>query len=466
MIEFILNNQHITTYLPTTTLLLDFLRKEKRLTGTKEGCREGDCGACTVLTGEVVKGSLKYRVINSCLMPINDVGGMHVVTVEGINRKELSPVQLHMADQGGTQCGFCTPGFVISLTGYFLSCDNPEIEGAVNILGGNICRCTGYTGIMRAAGEAIKSYLNTDQKLPHIDRLISAGFIPPYFKKVKKQLNSIKRNVNRQSKALFFIGGGTDLYVQRWEEILKARAGFVSQTRISKEILKSGNRIKIGGGTTIQQVIESPLINKYFPVLRKKLELFGSLQIRNRATVSGNIVNASPIGDLTNILMALNAELHLSGKKKRSVFIRDFYKGYKILNKTKNEVIESISFPVPPRNFYFNFEKVSKRTYLDIAGVNSTLGLTLSRGKIEYAGLSAGGVAPYSLYLKKTCEFLNGKEINTQTVKGAAETAMEEIAPISDARGTADYKRLLLRQLIYAHFLLLFPQKVNDAELL
>ncbi|KAF0151353.1 MAG: xanthine dehydrogenase small subunit [Ignavibacteria bacterium] len=470
MIEFILNNQTITTDLSPTTVLLDFIRKESKLNGTKEGCREGDCGACTVLIGSLEKSKVVYKSVNSCLVPLSAVHAKHIATVEGLtpsrnNTDDLSPIQNAIVDEGGTQCGFCTPGFVVSMTSYFLNEINPNVKDAVNSIGGNICRCTGYTGIVRALKKTIAAIGETKKDSNHYNRLIEASLIPEYFFEMPKRLKLIKEDIPK-SKADFLIGGGTDLYVQRWEELVQSNSEFVSSKKISGEIKIVNSKIVFGGACTIQQVLESKIIKKYFPSLQNKLELFGSLPIRNRATIAGNIVNASPIGDMTNILTSLNADVHLVGKTKRTIQLKNFYLGYKTLAKKKDELVASVSMNIPTNNFFFNYEKVSKRTYLDIASVNSSISLVMKKGKIETACISAGGVAPIPLYLEKSSNLLLEKEISTQLVKDCAETAMQEISPISDARGTADYKRLLLRQLIYSHFLMLFPKKINVGELL
>lgn len=463
MIEFILNNDQIKTDTLPTTVLLDFIRRGKKLTGTKEGCREGDCGACTILLGELIDGKVKYKSINSCLVPLGDAHGKHIVTVEAFNQSELSPVQASMVDEGGTQCGFCTPGFVVSMTGYFLNNRNQKLDEAVGSLGGNICRCTGYLGIIRAVERSISIYEQTTSKKTHIKKLIEAKFIPSYFKTIKQQLIKIKKNNSKVSGAKYFISGGTDLYVQQWESVVQSDATFSSNEKIPNEIIQTKNKIKIGGAATVQQILESPVIKKIFLTLQKELELFGSLPIRNRATIAGNIVNASPIGDLSNILIALDADIQMKrGKVKRSVPIRNFYKSYKSVDKKKDEFIEWTSFVIPPKGFHFNYEKVSKRTYLDIASVNSTIYIETEKNKIISVGLSAGGVAPIPLYLKETCNYLNEKLITTSVVKSAAEIALKEISPISDARGSAEYKRLLLRQLIFAHFIVLFPRQIDE----
>jgi len=225
--------------------------------------------------------------------------------------------------------------------------------------------------------------------------------------------------------------------------------------------MKTGKCI-IGAGASVSDLIESPVINENFPQMKNHLKLFGSLPIRNRATVGGNIVNASPIGDIANILLALDAELRIkSGKSFRRIDLKKFYKGYKKLNLKSSELLYDISINLPTGTFYFNFEKISKRTYLDIASVNSSIYIEIKSNKIVKIHLSAGGVAPIPLCLKEVCKFLKGKEIDAATITDACKIAESEISPISDVRGSAEYKRLLLRQLIFTHFIKLFPNKIN-----
>lgn len=469
MIEFILNDRLVKTGSLPTTVLLDYLRKEKRLTGTKEGCREGDCGACTILLGVMIGSNVHYKSVNSCLMPLGDAHGKHVVTIEGITPPafgkhgtlELTPIQAAVVDQGGTQCGFCTPGFVVSMTGYFLNNTSLNFYDAVESLGGNVCRCTGYAGIKRAVEQSILFFeKGKSEKKTQQENLVALNFIPEYFSGIKEQLKKIhSRKLTSQKKSNTLIAGGTDLYVQQWESLVRSESELISDNRKLSGIYIENKLIKIGAAATIEEIKSSKLLQKYFPQWNYNLNLFGSLPIRNRATVGGNIVNASPIGDITNILLALNASVHLSnGKKKRSIPLKNFYKGYKTLDKKAGEIVESVSFSIPSKKSFFNYEKVSKRRYLDIASVNSSAYIETMRGKISTAHISAGGVAPIPFYLSKTCNYLIGKIITTETVVEAASIAMSEILPISDARGSAEYKRLLLRQLLYAHFIKFFPQ--------
>lgn len=197
------------------------------------------------------------------------------------------------------------------------------------------------------------------------------------------------------------------------------------------------------------------------------MELIASKLIRNTATVAGNIVNASPIGDLSILFLALDAELGLKSRDKetRNVKLKEFFKAYKTIDLKKGELVTSINFRSPGTKTKFNFEKVSKRKYLDIATVNSAILVEVDREKVKGVNLSIGGVAAVPLYLKGTCEYLLGKELNETTILEAAEILNKEIAPISDVRGSAEYKRLLARQLFYAHFLKLFPENVKNMEL-
>lgn len=471
LISFYCNNELLSVQINPAITLLDFLRNHKKLTGTKEGCREGDCGACTVMLGSLSKGKVKYKTVNSCLLPMADVNGKHVVSIEGLNNNDLNFIQAQFIDEGGTQCGFCTPGFIMSLTNYFVNHIRYNVDDAIASLDGNICRCTGYVGIKRAVQNTI-IYLdggNSSNYKP-VNHLIAKKILPPYFSELPKKLKQLQNNkgssLKQNEKKSNIVSGGTDLYVQKWESLLEEENNFVSEDTGLKLISKKQNKIFIGGAVTVEEFLESKIILKYFPALKEHLQLFGSLPIRNRATIAGNIVNASPIGDISNILLVLAANVHLKYKnKKRVIPLNEFYLGYKTLDKKKYEIVEKISFPVPKKYFRFNYEKVSRRTYLDIASVNSSMLVISQNRKIKEASISAGGVAPIPLYLKSTSEYLAGKEINSDVINRSIEIAKSEISPISDARGSKEYKTLLLGQLIKAHFIKLFPE-LNIDEVL
>lgn len=443
--------------MPYGMLLLDFIRYHKHLTGTKIGCREGDCGACTVLIGEMKADTLQYRSATSCLTPLGNIHGKHVVTIEGVNfQDKLNPIQQYMQEESATQCGFCTPGFIMSLAGFCLSDKAPTNENAIAAVDGNICRCTGYKSIERA----VYKVAATMQQKNNEDAAAYAAnnhILPAYFGTIKARLKAlIKQELKKQTvyKEVRFVGGGTDLYVQKHDEMLHSEIDFVLHKHQLNEVTQTGNTCIIGAAATVTDLLESEIMLQYFPKLKDHLKLVSSTPIRNIATVAGNFVNASPIGDLTIFFLALDAQLQLAdGKNKRTVALRQLYKGYKQLDKAVDEHIEQISFELPNKNTLFNFEKVCKRTHLDIASVNTALYLTKHDGLVQTAGLSAGGVGPVPAFLVKTSAFLEGKIISKTVVDEAIEIAQAEISPISDARGTEAYKRLLLTQLIKAHFI-------------
>ncbi|MCW3107013.1 MAG: (2Fe-2S)-binding protein, partial [Segetibacter sp.] len=450
LIKFILNNKEISTDRPAGSLLLDFIRYYKQLTGTKIGCREGDCGACTVLVGELKNDDLEYRSFTSCLTPLGNVHAKHIVTIEGINMDDLNPIQQCMADESATQCGFCTPGFVMSLAGFCLSNKAATQQNAIAAIDGNICRCTGYKSIERAAGKIaeLMQQRNDEDLLQYVT---GNQILPSYFTGMKERLRLLSLQLNgdlhNAKTATQFAGGGTDLYVQKPDELQTADLNFLYNKNVLKGIRKDGNKCFIGPSATATDLQESPIIQEYFPTFNKLVKLVSSTPIRNMATIAGNFINASPIGDFTIFFLALDATLILSdGNEHRELPLRQLHKGYKTLNKRAEEFIEQIWFELPDENAFFNFEKVSKRTHLDIASVNSAISISISTGFISEANISAGGVGPIPTFLEQTSAFLAGRAVNEEVLVEAIDIAQTEISPISDARGTAEYKRLLLAQ--------------------
>ena len=463
----------IETEINPATVVLDFVRNE-RLTGTKEGCKEGDCGACTVLVGEVIDGEVKYISINSCLVPIGNVMGKHVVTIEAFNcnDKNLNPLQQAFVEEGASQCGFCTPGFIVSLTGYFLNEGNLSYNNVIDALDGNICRCTGHNSIIRAAEKVSERFKETlVMNGTKLKFLSDNKIIPEYFLTIKDRLKKIRAaeisEPHNNFEKNYFVGGGTDLFVQKPDEMLMSNVVLLQNEKDLKGIkIEDGNCI-IGSASSVTEIFESDLFKKNFQKIFDFIELFGSTPIRNGATIGGNLNNASPIGDMINFFLALNSIVTLTdGKSKREIPLNKYYLSYKKTDRRPDEYMHSISFLLPQGNYYFNFEKVSKRTYLDIASVNSSVFLNVENEIITNAHISAGGVSAIPLYLFKTSEFLRGKELNIENIHEAVSIAQSEISPISDARGTAEYKKLLLSRLIYTHFITLYPELITIEETL
>ena len=441
--------------------VLDYLRRIRRLTGTKEGCKEGDCGACTVLVGELENNKVVYKPVTSCLMPLGELQGKHLVTVEGLNMKHLSPVQQAIVDEGATQCGFCTPGIVVSLTGYLMK-EKTEIhkEGVKETLGGHLCRCTGYRSLKQSASflkDAVKDHTG-------IDALVANRMLPDYFLEILHRLRKIQPPTKEEGEkpADYLIAGGTDLYVQKGELLPESKLYLLNVHPEMKAVSKKNGYIHVGALTTFEAFANHAEIMNLIPDVHVYMSRIASLQIRNRATLGGNIINASPIGDMTILFLALGAVLVLKNDtKSRTVPITSFFKGYKQLDKMPSEILADIVIPEFPAHTKIHFEKVSKRKYLDIASVNSAIKIRCEDGIIREARLSMGGVAPVPLFLRATSHYFTGKPICREVVEGAFPIIQQEICPIGDIRGSVDYKRLLARQLIIAHFTKLFPERVE-----
>jgi len=480
--RLIINDRETETTAPAGTVSLDFIRDHQKLPGTKEGCREGECGACTVLIGRLTGDDVRYKTVASCLLPLGELQNNHVVTVEGLDGAgtgDLTPVQQALTDEGASQCGFCTPGIVMALTGFFLFSETLDYSDAVDAADGNICRCTGYVSIQRAARKLCDEFApRLDKTKNRVEQLVEWGILPAYFSEIPGRLKGIgathptPSGHRHSSQEGIVIAGATDLYVQKPTELLDKELEFISKRSDMTGIKKEKNTVRIGAGTTVEELKRSPLINDLFPNMRDYLNLVSSTIMRNRATLAGNIVNASPIGDLSIMLLALDARLSLvkgspkdKGNTKRDVPLKKFFKGYKQMDLKDGEIIETITFPVPAKNSRFHFEKVSRRKYLDIASANTAVTIETDGDTIADIHLSAGGVSPIPLYLEKTRAFLKGKAITTDTVGEAVKIMEQEISPISDVRGSARYKTLLLRNLIYAHFMVLFPENELATDL-
>jgi xanthine dehydrogenase small subunit len=468
-LTFILNNDFVSGKIDPAIVLLDFIRKQKHLTGTKEGCKEGDCGACIVLIGSLKNNKVEYQSINSCLVPLGNVNNTHIVTIEGLNSHNLSHIQTEFIKEGASQCGFCTPGFIVSLSGYFINNQAYEIDSTLNAIVGNICRCTGYISIRRSLNNVLNKLKATKHNnLDRISFLIENGILPDYFYTIADQLKILKneKSNGQHNGAKYIVAGGTELYVQKPDELLEQEILFIKNKNLS--YIKVDNGVcQFGAAVTFEMINDSPVFQNHFPRLKNYFDLIASLPIRNIATVGGNIINASPIGDMTIFFLALNASVVLTnGVKKRNILLKDFYKGYKQLNKTNDEYLEYIEFNLPSKNSYFNFEKVSKRTHLDIASVNSAMCIETDNNIISSIHISAGGVAPIPLYMENTSKFLLEKKIARETLFESLPIIQSEIFPITDIRGSADYKRLLLNQLFKAHFVELFPDLINVEALI
>ena len=456
MLSFILNQQVVQTDERPGMVLLEFIRDVNCLSGTKEACREGECGACTVLVGTPRSdGSIAYRACASCLLPIGDVDGCHIVTVEGLSAGPLTLVQELIVEHSASQCGFCTPGVVLSLTGFCLTSRTLCYDDAIDALDGNICRCTGYVAIRNAARALCERLSQTDTAPPaRIGVLVSERVLPAYFQNIPQQLSCLRTEPAAESPGAVLVAGSTDLFVQRPEELLESPLSFLSHRQDLNHILPDQGCLRIGAAVTIEDFRLSEDVLRFFPSMRQDLLLHSSTILRNKATLTGNIVNASPVGDVTIMLLALDARLVISAPQggTREVALANFFQGYKKIDLAQGELITEIIIPLLPEGARFNFEKVSNRVTLDIAAVNTALRLTTALdGSISDLRISAGGVAPIPMLIAGL-EAFRGRRPDATTVAAIAQTVATAAAPISDIRGSATYKRLLLGQLVHTHF--------------
>ena len=460
------NRERVQLAVPPGEITLDILRRKLRLTGVKEGCREGDCGACTVMLGSLRNGTVDYQAVNSCLLPAAAIAGKHLVTIEGINQDGLNPIQEAFLTEGAVQCGFCTPGILMALTAHILSAPEPGPASAVNAVAGNICRCTGYIAIRRA----IERLFNT---LPHISAehrvrdLVALGILPKYFLEIPGELGRIAAPARPQRPAAgtnpVYVAGGTDIFVQPPRDMDNREIIFLEPPGEADRIRIRDGCLELAGGLTVEELRQSPQVRKHWPGLPEMLAGVSSVQIRNRATIAGNIANASPIGDITIILLALGADVEVGEPgKPRRVPLKEFFLGYKQLAKRESELLSRVFVSLPAAGVRFNFEKVCRRQHLDIASVNTAMQLFVRNGRIDKVDLAAGGVAPIPMYLEQTALFLQGKPLKAGVLTAALTVLDKEISPISDMRGSAAYKRRLLRNLVLGHFITLFPALLNS----
>ena len=479
-IRFLLNDALVETTEPGGLAVLDFVRRRRELKGTKEGCKEGDCGACTVLVGELEGERVRYRPMTSCLMPLAEAHGRHVVTVEGIDVGRPNALQRAIVDHGASQCGFCTPGIAVSFAAMVLEGEDqvggaPPAEDRVDrALSGHLCRCTGYRSLRSAGLAGLEALGIGVNGMPGLAELVAEGELPGHFLAAADRLRGIAPRPVPADAAV--VAGGTDLYVQRGEELpdgpVATLHALLPRRPELRGVRAAGGWISIGALTSFEEIGESELLRRRIPGLRAFLDLVASWQIRTRATVAGNLVNASPIGDLSVLLLALDARVVLErgvfgdGGERREVPLDGFYRGYKVHDRAPDEIVTEVRVPEIETADRVDFEKVSKRRYLDIATVNTAARLRVEDGEIVAARLAAGGVAPFPLFLREASAAVVGRPVAPETVARAVAVAQEEISPISDVRGSAEYKRLLVRNLLVAHFTNLFPERLAPEALL
>ena len=466
-IEFVLNGEprRLDAVDPTLTVLR-YLRESERLVGTKEGCAEGDCGACTAVVTELDGGGLSYRAVNTCIQFLATLDGKGLITVEHLrgSGRELHPVQQAMVDAHASQCGFCTPGFVMSLFAGVQNAVPSKRQDVDDLLAGNLCRCTGYTPIIDAAVKALESpgesafeareaqITGLLRKLPANDsfKLESEGrsFIAP------TTVRELSETLVEHPQATL-LAGGTDvgLFVTK-KHVQPEVLVYIGKIKGLGEISADDEGIRIGAGVTLERAW--PALVALYPGMNEVLRRFGAVQVRNLGTVGGNIANGSPIGDMPPALIAAGATLKLRrDDKTRDLPLEKFFLAYGKQDRLPSEFVESVLVPRPAANSVLKVYKISKRLDQDISAVCGAFNLTFEPGQssVKDARICFGGMAGTPLRADRCEAFLRNKPWNEATVRGAQDVLRGCYEPLSDWRATAHYRTQVAGNLLMKYFL-------------
>jgi xanthine dehydrogenase small subunit len=455
---------------PTMTVL-DWLRLHERRTGTKEGCAEGDCGACTVAIGRLQDGAIRYRAVNSCIQFVGQLDGCQLLTVEDLKGKDgsLHPVQQALVDCHGSQCGFCTPGFVMALFALFErgKADHSTTELCTqrinDALAGNLCRCTGYAPIVAAArrmveiarGEPDRFARERPDTLARLEALQdeeavliedgSRRFYAP------ATADELARLLLEHPEATI-LGGGTDvgLWVTKFLRVLNPVI-WTGRVRELQEIRETENGLEIGAAVTYTDAM--PRIAALYPDMGELFRRLGAEQVRNVGTIGGNIANGSPIGDSPPALIAAGARIVLRrGDERRELPLESFFIDYGKQDRKPSEFVERIVLPKPEATLRFRAYKVAKRFDQDISAVMGAFVLQLDGARVAHVRIAFGGMAATPRRAKAAEEAIAGKPWNDATLSAACEALARDYTPITDWRASAGYRERVAANLLRRFF--------------
>ncbi|WP_350334335.1 xanthine dehydrogenase small subunit [Coralliovum pocilloporae] len=461
-IRFLLNGRDVSlSDVPASRTVLDFLRLDQRLTGSKEGCAEGDCGACTVLVGSLKNGALCYETVNACIRFLASLDGCHVVTIEHLRGSDgsLHPVQQAMVDEHGSQCGFCTPGFVMSLYALWMEQPEPSLEAIETALQGNLCRCTGYEPIIRAA-HAISRY-----GTPASDALEAER------EAVRARLEALRDGARvvtgpednqailpadvddfaaayQQHPEATIVAGATDvgLWVTKFLRPISP-AIFIGHLDGLRQVSLIENTLTLGAGLSYTD--SQAALTEHVPHLEAYWKRIAGWQVRNMGTIGGNIANGSPIGDTPPVLIALRAELSLrKGDHRRRMPLEDFFIDYGKQDRQPGEFVEAVHIPLPSDGQIDAAYKISKRRDEDISSVAMGLSVSVENGTITDCRIACGGMAATPKRANEAEQALLGQPWSEATFEAAAVAIARDYTPLDDWRASSDYRMMVTQNLI------------------
>ena len=466
-LRFVLNDEVVVlkNVSPNDTLL-DFLRLNRRLTGTKEGCAEGDCGACTVLVGRLASGGLTYESVNACIRFVGSLDACHVVTIEHLAavNGNLHPIQQAMVDHHGSQCGFCTPGIVMSLYGQWLETPKSDAATIEKVLQGNLCRCTGYEAIMRAA-EAMGESSNGDDKLVVSHEAITRTLTelkdgsrvevsgPEGTFIVPASGDDLADVLEAHPKATV-VAGSTDvgLWVTKHMRDISP-AVFINNIADLQTIAEDAQGVTFGAGVTYSEAAE--WMAAHIPTMGAFWDRIGGQQVRNMGTVGGNIANGSPIGDTPPPLIALGASVTLrQGTQSRTIALEDFFIDYGKQDRKPGDFVAAVHVPRLGKGEKFAAYKVSKRRDEDISAVCGAFHLTLDEaGLVQSVRIAFGGMAATPKRASAVEKALTGNAWNEATIDSAMQAFEADYKPLTDWRASAQYRMLAAKNLLKRFYL-------------
>ena len=462
IIKFIHKNKIVELSNPDSNeTLLNFIRTKLKKTGTKESCAEGGCGACTVVLGELENNNINYKAINACIAFVPSLEGKQLILVEDlISKGELHPVQKAMVNYHGSQCGFCTPGFVMSLFAMYKNHSSYNEDTIKDSIQGNLCRCTGYRPIIDAA----KS-LNKESGFDHFskNKKITLGLLRKIEKRNIAIINNNKKyfaptsvnklkSILRRESNYKLISGGTDvsLIVTKERKDLNSLI-YMNSINELNYIKENNNYIEVGATTPL--INFESFIKKYFPDFSQILKRYGSVQIRNICTIAGNIATASPIGDTLPLLLALDSQIVIKDKNKTQILpLNGFFVGYRKTKLKKGQFIHSIRIPLLKKNI-FKAYKISKRIDDDISSVCASFNIEINNNKIKKIRIAYGGMSSIPKRAFNCEKILLNSFLSDKTIDKAKKLLEKDFKPITDARASKKYRMEVAKNLLEKCFL-------------